>query len=67
MADARCQCLQYVTVGDPELAEHDWFYLFSHAGVLEHDMQIGGFFRFLGWVGMLGTIAWFAWRSWRKT
>src|SRR5258705_5905451 len=33
MADARCQCLQYVTVGDPELAEHDWFYLFSHARV----------------------------------
>jgi len=67
MADARCQCLQYVTVGDPELAEHDWFYLFSHAGVLEHDTQIGAFFRFLGWVGMIGTIAWFAWRSWRKT
>src|SRR6267378_5977452 len=53
MADARCQCLQYVTVGDPELAEHD--------------SQIGTFFRFLGWVGMVGTIAWFAWRSWRKT
>jgi hypothetical protein len=66
MADARCQCLEYVTVGDPELAEHDWFYLFSHAGVLEHDTQIGNFFRVLGWIGMLGTVAWFVWRSWRS-
>jgi hypothetical protein len=33
MADARCQCLEYVTVGDPELAGHDWFYLFSRARV----------------------------------
>ena len=67
MADAQCQCLQYVTVGDPEMAEHDWFYLFSHAGVLEHDTQIGNVFRALGWIGMIGTVAWFAWRSWRKT
>lgn len=66
MADARCQCLTYVTVGDPDAAEHDWFYLFSHAGIVEHDIQIGNFFRFLGWVGMLGTVAWFAWRSVRK-
>ena len=65
MADARCQCLEYVTVGDPELAEHDWFYLFSRMGVLEHDSQIGGFFRALGWIGMLATITWFAVRSWR--
>src|ERR1700687_83128 len=67
MADARCQCLEYVTVGDPELAEHDWFYLFSRAGVVEHDIQIGGFFRVVGWIGMLLTVAWFTWRSWRKT
>jgi hypothetical protein len=66
MADAQCQCLEYVTVGDPELAEHDWFYLFSRAGVVEHDIQIGNFFRLLGWIGMLGTVAWFAWRAWRK-
>jgi len=67
MADALCQCLEYVTVGDPELAEHDWFYLFSSAGVVEHDTQIGGFFRALGWIGMLATVAWLAWRSWRKS
>jgi hypothetical protein len=66
MADARCECLQYVTVGDSETAEHDWFYLFSHTGMLEHDTQIGGIFRTLGWIGMIGTIAWFAWRSWRN-
>ncbi len=66
MADARCQCLEYVTVGDPEMAEHDWFYLFSHAGVLERDIQIGDTFRTLGWIGMLATVAWFVWRSLRK-
>jgi hypothetical protein len=66
MADALCQCLEYVTVGDPEMAEHDWFYLFSHAGVVQHDTQIGSAFRVLGWIGMLGTVAWFAWRSSRK-
>jgi hypothetical protein len=67
MADARCVCLEYVTVGDPELAEHDWTYLFTHAGVLEHDVQIGNAFRMLGWIGMIATVAWFAWRSLRKT
>jgi hypothetical protein len=66
MADARCECLQYVTVGDAENAEHDWFYLFSHLGLLEHDTQIGSIVRVLGWIGMIGTIAWFAWRSWRN-
>jgi hypothetical protein len=66
MADALCQCLEYITVGDPEFAEHDWFYLFSHAGVVQHDTHIGGAFRVLGWIGMLGTVAWFAWRSSRK-
>ena len=66
MADALCQCLEYVTVGDPELAEHDWFYLFSHAGVVQHCTQIGGAFRALGWIGMLSTVAWFAWRTSRK-
>ena len=66
MADALCQCLQYVTVGDADVAEHDWFYLFSSAGVVEHDVQIGNAFRVLGWIGMLGTVVWFTWRSLRK-
>ncbi len=57
---------EYVTVGDSETAEHDWFYLFSHTGMLEHDTQIGSIVRVLGWIGMIGTIGWFARRSWRN-
>jgi hypothetical protein len=64
MADSRTQSLDYVTVGDPELAEHDWAYLFSHAGVLEHDTQIGAAVRLIGWVGMLVVVAWLVWRAW---
>jgi hypothetical protein len=64
MADARSQSLTYVTVGDPDLAEHDWFYLFSRAGVLDHDTQIGGMFRVLGWIGMLAVVAWLVWCAW---
>jgi hypothetical protein len=67
MADARAQELPLLTVGDTDHVIHDWFYLFSHAGVLAHDTQIGGTFRILGWCGMLGTVAWFAWRSWQKS
>jgi hypothetical protein len=67
MADARCQCLEYVTVGDPDQAVHDWFYLFSSVGVVQHDMQIAAVVRSLGWVGMLATVAWFAFRSLRGT
>ena len=63
MADARSQSLPLVTVGDPELAEHDWFYLFSHAHMLDHDVQIGASVRVLGWLGMLATVAWLAWRG----
>ena len=44
MADARAQELPLLTVGDSEDVIHDWFYLFSHAGLLEHDMQIAGYF-----------------------
>ncbi len=58
MADARSQSLTYVTVGDPDLAEHDWFYLFSQAGVVDHDTQIGAAVRILGWIGMLAVVAW---------
>ena len=66
MADARSQSLTYVTVGDPDLAEHDWTYLFSHAGVLDHDMQIGAAVRVLGWIGMLCVVAWLIWRAWPR-
>jgi hypothetical protein len=66
MADSRSQSLTYVTVGDPDQAEHDWYYLFSHAGVLDHDTQIGGAVRVLGFIGMLGVVAWLIWRAWPK-
>ena len=48
MADARAQELPLLTVGDSEDVIHDWFYLFSHAGLLEHDTQIGGHFSYPG-------------------
>jgi hypothetical protein len=66
MADARAKELPLLTVGDPENVIHDWFYLFSHAGLLDHDTQIGGSFRTLGRIGMLATVAWFSYRSTRK-
>jgi len=66
MADARSQELPLLTVGDSEDVIHDWYYLFSHTGLLEHDTQIGATFRVLGWMGMLATVAWFAWRSREK-
>ena len=66
MADARSQSLQYVTVGDPENAMHDFYYLFSQAGVLEHDTAIGSFVRILGWLGMLAVVGWLGWQVWLR-
>ncbi|HKW89763.1 MAG TPA: hypothetical protein VJN21_13525 [Candidatus Acidoferrales bacterium] len=63
MADARAQQLPLLTVGDSEYAIHDWNYLFSRLGLLEHDTQIAHAVRMLGWMGMLGTVAWMIWRS----
>ncbi len=66
MADARAQELPLLTVGDSEDVIHDWFYLFSHAGMLEHDTKIAAAFRIIGWLGMFATVGWFAWRSCQK-
>jgi hypothetical protein len=66
MADARAQELPLLTVGDSEDVIHDWYYLFSHSGLLEHDTQIASAFRLLGWLGMFATVGWFAYRSLRK-
>lgn len=63
MADARAQELQLVTVGEAENAIHDWFYLFSKVGLLQHDTQIGAAVRVMGWLGMFGVAGWFVWRS----
>jgi hypothetical protein len=66
MADARSQALPLLTVGDSEDVIHDWFYLFSHAGLLEHDTQIAASFRIIGWLGIVATVAWFVSRSRQK-
>jgi hypothetical protein len=64
MADARALDLPLVSLGggDGE-AIHDWNWLFTHWGVLQHDVQIAGFFRALGWLGMVAVCAWLAHRS----
>jgi hypothetical protein len=67
MADSRSQSLTYVTVGDPDQAEHDFYYLFSHAGILDHDTQIGGAVKVLGWIGMLAVVAWLILRALPKS
>ncbi len=63
MADARRLELQYVTVGDPDFAEHDWTFLFSHFGALAQDTRIAAVVRALGWLGMLGTVGWLVRRA----
>ena len=64
MADARAHDLPLVTVGDPgdNPVDHDWTYLFTRFGLLQHDRQIAAIMRFIGWVGMVAVIAWLAWR-----
>ena len=63
MADARAQDLPLLTVGDAEYVIHDWNYLFSMLGVLDHDIQIAGAVRFIGWLGMIGVMLWLLWRG----
>jgi hypothetical protein len=53
MADARAQALPLVTTGDPDFVEHDFHAIFTSLGVLDHDTQIAGVVRLLGWCGML--------------
>jgi hypothetical protein len=63
MADSRRMELQYVTVGDPEFAEHDWATMFGQMGVLEYDTKIAAFVRAIGWLGMIAVVVWLAWKS----
>ena len=58
MADSRKMELQYVTVGDPEFAEHDWLTMFTQMGVLEYDTKIAVVVRMLGWLGMIAVVVW---------
>ena len=63
MADARAQDLPLLTVGDSEYVIHDWNYLFGKLGLLQHDTQIAGAVRFIGWMGMIGVVVWLVWRA----
>jgi hypothetical protein len=62
MADARRQVLPLVSTGGGN-ADHDWYLLFSHFGVLRHDTAIAQLVRLLGWLGMLATVAWLVYRA----
>lgn len=59
MADSRRMELTYVTVGDPNLAEHDWLTMFSQMGILEYDTKVAAAVRLLGWLGMIAVVVWF--------
>ena len=72
MADARAMALQYIAIGvgvmsgdemDPNM--HDWHYMFSRLGVLNHDTQIAALVFKLGWAGMMATVLWFGYRCYR--
>jgi len=63
MADSRRLELTYVTVGDPDFAEHDWLTLFSQFHVLEYDTKIAAVVRLLGWLGMIAVVVWLWWRT----
>jgi hypothetical protein len=63
MADARVQQLPLLTVGDSEYVIHDWNYLFTKLGVLQYDVVIANWVRFIGWIGMIGVMCWLLWRS----
>jgi hypothetical protein len=63
MADSRRLELTYITVGDPDFAEHDWLTMFSQMGVLEYDTKIAAVVRAIGWLGMIAVAVWL----WRRT
>ncbi|MGA8224591.1 MAG: hypothetical protein WB780_23300 [Candidatus Acidiferrales bacterium] len=63
MADARAQELPLLSIGGGEDVIHDWNYLFGKLGVLDHDIQIAGFVRFVGWMGMIAVVVWLVWRG----
>lgn len=66
MADARAQELPLLTVGDGDYVIHDWNYLFTVLGVIDHDVQIAHAFRVVGWIGMFSVVGWMIFRSLRS-
>ena len=67
MADARAQEVPLLTIGDAEYVIHDWNYLFTKMGVLDHDTEIASWVRFIGWMGMIGVTPWLIWRGLNDT
>lgn len=63
MADARSQGLPLFSLGGGDDADHDWFLILSHWGLLEKDRTLAALVNFLGWIGMLGAVGWLAWRG----
>jgi len=63
MADSLAQEGNYVTIGEGGDTIHDWFFIFSNLGLLDHFMFIARAVRVLGWLGMLGVVAWLVMRA----
>ena len=59
MADARVLELPLLGGGD-----HDWNTIFTRWDILQHDTQIAGTVKLIGWAGMAAACAWVAWRVW---
>jgi hypothetical protein len=57
MADARRSALPLVGSD-----ESDWTILFTHWGVIHHDLTIAAWTRAMGWIGMIGAVIWLVWR-----
>lgn len=67
MADAQDMILPLVTVGgggENQVVGHDWRYLFTKLGLLEHDKTIGMLTRGMGSCAMLVALAAGGWLMW---
>jgi hypothetical protein len=67
IGDARARDLDLVSFS-PDGGGHDWAYLLSRAKMMNKDLAIAAFTRFIGWIVLLGSSA-FALRLlyWMKT
>ncbi|HZS03389.1 MAG TPA: hypothetical protein VFD58_00815 [Blastocatellia bacterium] len=60
IGDAQAQVLPLVNIGGGE-AEHDWYYLLSHLGLLRYDAGVAGLARLAGLAVMLASLVPGAW------
>ncbi|MDP9269335.1 MAG: hypothetical protein M3P27_13570 [Acidobacteriota bacterium] len=65
MADARAMELPLVSAegGPDDVIGHDWNQIFGRLGLLQHDTQIAGVVKAIGYLGMIAVPLWFAWRA----